>query len=107
MILHNLNHLEVVKIICKFLDKLAPSKIKGLDKYEQLITFVEDRAGHDRRYSIDNTKIKKELNWTPKETFRTGIKKTVQWYLSNPEWVDEVKNKTFDDWVNKNYKERS
>ena len=80
---NEIKNLEVVKIVCKFLDKLAPSKIKGLKKYEQLITFVQDRAGHDRRYSIDITKIKKELNWTPKETFRTGIKKTVQWYLDN------------------------
>ncbi|MDG2296691.1 MAG: dTDP-glucose 4,6-dehydratase [Gammaproteobacteria bacterium] len=90
---HNeLQNIEVVKTICSILDELVPSKLDGVDKYEQLITYVDDRAGHDVRYAIDATKIDKELNWTPDETFATGIKKTVEWYLENTAWCDRVKD---------------
>ena len=86
---HNeIQNIEVVKIICNILDELAPSKLDGITKYEQLITHVCDRAGHDLRYAIDATKIKNELNWTPTETFATGIKKTVEWYLKNRDWFN-------------------
>tara|TARA_B100001093_G_C26755351_1_gene983124 strand:+ start:171 stop:1193 length:1023 start_codon:yes stop_codon:yes gene_type:complete len=86
---HNeIQNIEVVKIICDILDELAPSKLDGITKYEQLITHVSDRAGHDLRYAIDATKIKNELNWTPTETFATGIKKTVEWYLKNRDWFN-------------------
>jgi len=86
---HNeIQNIEVVKIICNILDELAPSKLDGITKYEQLITHVSDRAGHDLRYAIDATKIKNELNWTPTETFATGIKKTVEWYLKNRDWFN-------------------
>jgi dTDP-glucose 4,6-dehydratase len=97
-------NIDIVNKICSLLDELRPD-IKG--PYSRLIEFVRDRPGHDQRYAIDASKIFSDLGWKPSETFESGIKKTVQWYLSNPEWVDEVKNKTFDDWVNKNYKERS
>jgi len=93
---HNeLQNIEVVKTVCNILDQLAPSKIDGIKKYEQLITYVGDRAGHDVRYAIDATKIDKELNWTPDETFETGIKKTVQWYLDNMTWCDHVKDGSY------------
>ena len=93
---HNeLQNIEVVKTVCSILDELVPSKLDGIDKYEQLITYVGDRAGHDVRYAIDATKIDKELNWTPDETFATGIKKTVEWYLENTIWCDRVKDGSY------------
>jgi len=93
---HNeLQNIEVVKTICSILDELSPSRINGVDKYEQLITYVGDRAGHDVRYAIDATKIANELNWTPDETFATGIKKTVEWYLENIIWCDRVKDGSY------------
>ena len=93
---HNeLKNIEVVKTVCSILDELVPSKLDGVGKYEQLITYVTDRAGHDVRYAIDATKIANELGWTPDETFETGIKKTVQWYLSNQTWCDHVKDGSY------------
>jgi dTDP-glucose 4,6-dehydratase len=89
---HNeLQNIEVVKTICRILDELVPSGFNGIDRYEQLITYVGDRAGHDIRYAIDATKIANELNWTPDETFVTGIKQTIEWYLENITWCDQVK----------------
>ena len=88
-------NIEVVKTVCKILDELIPSKIAGIDSYEQLITYVADRAGHDVRYAIDATKIANELGWTPEETFETGIQKTVQWYLENQIWCDRVKDGSY------------
>lgn len=89
---HNeLKNIEVVKTVCRVLDKLVPSKFEGIKKYEQLITHVTDRAGHDVRYAIDATKINKNLGWTPDETFATGLKKTIKWYLENKIWCDRVK----------------
>ena len=88
-------NIEVVKTVCNILDELAPPQITGIDSYEQLITFVTDRAGHDVRYAIDATKIADELGWTPDESFETGIKKTVQWYLENQTWCDRVKDGSY------------
>lgn len=89
---HNeIQNIEVVKTICHILDDLVPS-----DKpYANLITYVDDRAGHDVRYAIDATKIGKDLNWTPDETFATGIKKTIEWYLENTIWCDRVKDGSY------------
>ncbi len=93
---HNeLQNIDVVKTVCSILDELVPSKIDGIEQYEQLITYVGDRAGHDVRYAIDATKIDKELNWTPDETFATGIKKTVQWYLDNKIWCEHVQDGSY------------
>jgi dTDP-glucose 4,6-dehydratase len=93
---HNeLQNIEVVKTVCSILDELVPSKLNGIDKYEQLIAYVGDRAGHDVRYAIDATKIADELNWMPDETFATGIKKTVEWYLENTTWCDRVKDGSY------------
>jgi len=93
---HNeLQNIEVVKTLCSILNELVPSKLDGIDKYEQLITYVGDRAGHDVRYAIDATKIAEELNWMPDETFATGIKKTIVWYLENTVWCDRVKDGSY------------
>ncbi len=83
-------NLEVVKIICSLLDKLAPQHKNGLESYSNLISFVKDRQGHDRRYAIDSSKIQKELNWHPEESFETGIAKTVEWYLDNRNWINNL-----------------
>ena len=88
---NELKNIEVVRIICNILDELKPSKFKSISKYEQLISYVRDRPGHDKKYAMDTTKIKKELKWTPDETFTTGIKKTVEWYLSNKRWCNNIK----------------
>ena len=94
-------NIEVVKTICKILDELKP-QANG-QTYESLITFVKDRPGHDLRYAIDATKIQNELGWTPAETFETGIRKTVEWYLNNSEWVNRVKNGEYQSWLAKQY----
>ncbi|MBL1320539.1 MAG: dTDP-glucose 4,6-dehydratase [Methylophaga sp.] len=89
-------NIEVVKTICELLEELAPNKPKGVvDKYQDLITFVTDRAGHDVRYAIDASKIAKELNWTPQESFDTGIRKTVQWYLDNQVWCQHIEDGSY------------
>ncbi|EJI6688906.1 dTDP-glucose 4,6-dehydratase [Vibrio parahaemolyticus] len=83
-------NIEVVKTICALLEELRPDKPAGVESYETLITYVKDRPGHDVRYAIDATKIAQELNWTPEETFESGIRKTVEWYLNNPQWWQRV-----------------
>ena len=85
-------NLEVVKEICEILDELMPSKLKDIISYVDLIEFVSDRPGHDVRYAIDSSKINTDLNWFPSETFETGLRKTVEWYLANKEWCSRVLN---------------
>ena len=99
--LNEKTNLEIVYSLCDILDEVLP-KNDG-SSYRSQIIFVEDRAGHDRRYAIDATKIEQELNWKPSETFDTGIKKTVQWYLNNQEWVSNVTSGAYRDWVEKQY----
>jgi dTDP-glucose 4,6-dehydratase len=83
-------NLRIVELICDLIDELKP----GLGgRSRSLISFVKDRPGHDRRYAIDATKIREELGWVPAHTFETGIRETVRWYLSNQNWVDEVRKK--------------
>ena len=94
-------NLDVVRTMCGILDELKP-KSDGT-KYESQITYVKDRPGHDRRYAIDATKLKKELGWKPNETFETGIRKTVEWYLNNQDWVDHVVSGEYKNWVEKQY----
>lgn len=86
-------NIEVVKTICNILDELKPQS--NGQKYETLITFVKDRPGHDLRYAIDAAKIEKELGWTPQETFETGIRKTVEWYLNNLDWCHRVQDGSY------------
>jgi dTDP-glucose 4,6-dehydratase len=83
-------NLEVVETICDLLEELAPIKPSGVNNYRDLITFVRDRPGHDARYAIDASKIERELGWVPEETFESGLRKTVQWYLDNREWWERV-----------------
>ncbi len=83
-------NIEVVKAVCGLLDELRPSAHAGITKYEELITFVKDRPGHDVRYAIDASKIQRELGWVPQETFETGLRKTVEWYLANEDWWQSV-----------------
>lgn len=83
-------NIEVVKTICSILDSLVPEHPEGISSYQELITFVADRPGHDKRYAIDAEKIKRELGWIPNETFETGIQKTVEWYLTNKKWWGRV-----------------
>jgi dTDP-glucose 4,6-dehydratase len=95
------HNLDVVNIICGILDDLRP-KSDG-SSYASQITYVKDRPGHDRRYAIDATKLERELGWKPAETFDTGIRKTVQWYLDNQEWTDDVLSGSYRDWLKKQY----
>ena len=88
-------NIDVVQAICGLLEELAPGKPSGLAQYSDLITFVTDRPGHDLRYAIDATKIQRELDWSPEETFETGIRKTVQWYLNNLDWCRRVQDGSY------------
>ncbi len=94
-------NLEVVNALCAVLDELKP-RADG-KRYTEQITYVKDRPGHDRRYAIDARKIERELGWKPQETFETGIRKTVQWYLANQAWVDGVTSGSYRLWVGKQY----
>jgi dTDP-glucose 4,6-dehydratase len=94
-------NLEVVHTLCAILDELSP-RADG-QPYKEQITYVKDRPGHDRRYAIDATKIKRELGWKPAETFETGIRKTVQWYLDNQAWVANVTSGAYREWLGKQY----
>ncbi|WP_042150692.1 MULTISPECIES: dTDP-glucose 4,6-dehydratase [unclassified Pseudoalteromonas] len=106
-------NIEVVKTICSILDELVPisknNKLQsdesshGITQYADLITYVKDRPGHDVRYAIDATKIEKELGWVPEESFETGIRKTVEWYLNNKEWTTNVQSGEYRKWVEKQY----
>ena len=98
-------NIDIVHTVCALLDELRP-RADGKSFSEQ-ITYVTDRPGHDRRYAIDASKIERELGWKPAETFETGIRKTVQWYLENQEWVANVQSGAYRDWVEKNYSGRS
>ncbi|WP_455483363.1 dTDP-glucose 4,6-dehydratase [Haemophilus parahaemolyticus] len=83
-------NIDVVRTICSLLEELVPNKPEGVAKYEDLITYVKDRPGHDVRYAIDAAKIGRELGWKPQETFESGIRKTVEWYLNNQKWWSRV-----------------
>jgi dTDP-glucose 4,6-dehydratase len=96
-------NLDIVHTVCALLDELKP-RADG-KPYQEQITYVTDRPGHDRRYAIDARKIEQELGWKPAETFETGIRKTVQWYLDNPDWVANVLSGGYRDWVAKQYGE--
>ncbi|ACL32603.1 dTDP-glucose 4,6-dehydratase [Glaesserella parasuis 29755] len=89
------SNLEVVYAICEILEELLPHKPKGVQKYKDLISYVPDRLGHDTRYAIDSTKIREELDWKPQETFESGIRKTVEWYLNNQKWWKSIRKNNF------------
>jgi len=88
-------NIDVVRSICALLEELAPQKPEGVKHYADLITFVQDRPGHDLRYAIDASKIEHDLGWKPAETFETGLRKTIQWYLNNLEWCQRVQDGSY------------
>ncbi|MCY1180185.1 dTDP-glucose 4,6-dehydratase 2 [compost metagenome] len=88
-------NIDVVRGICALLEELAPQRPAGVANYADLITYVQDRPGHDQRYAIDASKIERELGWVPQETFETGLRKTVQWYLDNLEWCQRVQDGSY------------
>lgn len=95
-------NLDVVHTICDLLDEIVPKAVS----YREQITYVADRPGHDRRYAIDADKISRELGWKPQETFESGIRKTVEWYLANTSWVENIKSGAYQTWIEQNYGER-
>ncbi|WP_041757673.1 dTDP-glucose 4,6-dehydratase [Psychrobacter arcticus] len=96
-------NIEVVQTICALLEELAPNKPHGITSYAELITYVKDRPGHDLRYAIDASKIQQALGWTPQETFSSGLRQTVLWYLNNSEWVEHVQSGEYQHWVTQQY----
>ena len=94
----------MIRTVCAILDDLAP--FADQRRHDTLITFVKDRPGHDQRYAIDASKITDEIGWAPEETFETGIRKTVQWYLDNAQWVKNVTSGAYQNWIETNYGQR-
>jgi dTDP-glucose 4,6-dehydratase len=108
-------NIDVVKRICEVLEDLYPIKnnpylrkqAPNIKRYSDLITFVADRPGHDRRYAINCDKIKKKLGWQQKYTFEEGLRHTISWYLKNREWVEKVRSGEYSTWIEKNYTTRN
>jgi dTDP-glucose 4,6-dehydratase len=102
-------NIDLVHRICEVLDEVAPPveipqlRDAGLKSYKELIRFVTDRPGHDHRYAIDPAKIQRQLGWQPQVEFEAGLRRTIDWYLSNPKWVDQASGGSFGDWIQKNY----
>lgn len=104
---NEVRNIDVVRAICAILEDMAPDKPAGVEKYVDLVRFVEDRPGHDRRYAIDSRKIEGEIDWRPVETFDSGLKKTVAWYLANAGWVANIKSGAYRNWMQANYGDRA
>jgi len=100
--LNEQKNIDVVNVLCSTLDELRPAGTQ----HNRLITYVKDRPGHDRRYAIDCTKIQRELGWAPKESFATGLRRTVEWYLANSRWVEKVVSGEYREWIKGNYELR-
>jgi dTDP-glucose 4,6-dehydratase len=102
-------NINLVNQMCNILDEIAPPeevpqlREQGLKSYKELIRFVTDRPGHDRRYAIDPAKVKRELGWQAEVKFEAGLRRTIEWYLSNPDWVDQVSSGSYGEWIKKNY----
>jgi dTDP-glucose 4,6-dehydratase len=99
---NEMKNIEVVQTICDLLDEVAAPLASGVSR-RSLITYVKDRPGHDRRYAIDCTKIERELGWSPQESFASGIRKTIQWYLENETWVERVRSGDYQKWIAQHY----
>jgi len=97
-------NIDIVRRVCALVDELRPDPA---GPRERLVTYVKDRPGHDRRYAIDASKIAAELGWQPAETFESGIRKTVAWYLDNQDWVAAVQSGAYRDWMERNYSNRA
>jgi len=96
-----IENIIIVQMICDILDEVAP-RAAG-KACSELITFVKDRPGHDRRYAIDFTKLKTDLGWSPQESFESGLRKTVNWYLTQKKWVDDIKTGAYQAWIKEQY----
>ena len=96
-------NIDVVKAICELLEEFAPNKPAGIAHYQDLISYVTDRPGHDLRYAIDASKIQKDLGWAPQESFATGLRKTVEWYLNHQEWVEHIQSGEYQNWIQQQY----
>ena len=96
-------NLDVVTTLCEILEQLAPNKPAGVTNYSDLITYVADRPGHDLRYAIDASKIQRELGWQPQETFNSGLLKTVEWFINNSTWVENVSSGAYQQWIDQHY----
>src|SRR5574339_37877 len=102
-------NIDLVNQICSILDEIAPPaevpalRERGLESYAELIRFVEDRPGHDHRYAIDPAKITRQLGWQPEVEFEAGLRRTIEWYLSNPRWVEQASSGSYGEWIEKNY----
>ena len=92
---NELQNIEVVKKVCSILDELVPNKLNGMSSFSDLITYVKDRPGHDVRYAINASKINEDLGWEPQEDFESGIRKTVDWYLNNKAWYENIQNGSY------------
>ena len=99
-----MKNLDVVLTICNILDDMVPRK--DGKKYDELIVYVKDRPGHDIRYAVDSSKIKKKLSWEPKVNFNDGLMETIKWYMSNNQWLANIKDGSYQDWITKNYSNR-
>ena len=97
-------NIRIVEIVCDLIDDLPI--MTGKPSRQTLITYVKDRLGHDRRYAIDSSKLKKDLGWIPKESFQTGIEKTLSWYLDHPSWIDRVRSGAYQDWIREHYERK-
>jgi dTDP-glucose 4,6-dehydratase len=96
-----MENISIVEMVCDILDDLPLPKLDHPRR--ELITFVEDRPGHDRRYAIDSTKLTQTLGWSPEESLESGIRKTIKWYLDNEEWVDRVRSGEYQSWIEAHY----
>ena len=94
-------NLDIIATVCELLDRMRPND--PVLPHNKLVTFVKDRPGHDRRYAMDTRKIERELGWQPRETFESGIEKTVRWYLEHEDWVRDVTSGSYRQWIAKNY----
>jgi dTDP-glucose 4,6-dehydratase len=92
---NEIQNIEVVRKVCSVLDELIPNKFNSVSSFSELITYVKDRPGHDVRYAINANKIKKDLGWEPQENFESGIRKTVEWYLNNKAWCENIQNGSY------------
>ncbi len=98
---NEMENIRIVELICDYLDK--SKRPKNHKSRRDLITFVKDRPGHDRRYAIDSSKIQRELGWQPMESFETGLEKIIEWYLDNRGWIDDVRSGEYQSWIDKQY----
>jgi dTDP-glucose 4,6-dehydratase len=92
---NEIQNIEVVRTVCRILDELIPNKLNGMSSFSELITYVKDRPGHDVRYAINANKINKDLGWEPQENFESGIRKTVEWYINNKAWCENIQNGSY------------